>query len=188
MVDLVIGKFSYKQGPAQPGMGGQPNISGLTYVRNTSEEETFATEGFLSMTFNRDFNSFRDKGLVACTPENIKNLNFKSPLGTFSLQKIGNDWMLGETKADSVLVSTYLNQLQSINATKIDDNFSATTPDDYSCTISGDNMEAINVKAFAKNGVFKLQSSLNPSVTFESDSSGVFSRIFKQEMDFVAGE
>jgi len=140
------------------------------------------------MTFNRNFDSFRDKRLVVCTPENVRNLRFKSPLGNFDLTKQGNDWMHAGVKADSATVANYVNQLRNISASKIDDTFSVPETSDYNWVISGDNMEEIKIDGYAVNGLFKLQSSLNPNVIFESDSSGVFSKLMKYEMDFMVGE
>lgn len=188
LVDLTIGKFSYKQPPPQANFSGQNNISGLTYVRNTKEVETYATEGFLTMTFNRDFNSFRDKGVVKCTPENVKSLSFVSPEGDFTLNKLGDDWMMGEARADSISVVKYVNQLRNITASKIDDLYKATGSGDYQCTISGDNMEEIKVSAYPVNGIFKLRSSQNSNTILESDSTGVFSKLFKRADDFIAKE
>lgn len=180
LVDLMIGKFSYRQSAPQANMMGGGGISGYTYVRNYDDEATFATEGFLSMTFDRDFNSFRDKALVRAEPDNIRRIAFQTPdAGEYTLIKLEENWMIGEQAADSTEVARYLNQLRNISGATIDDDFQASGQPDYQVTIAGDNMEDIKVGAYAKDDGFRLQSSLNPGVIIESDSAGVFSRIFK---------
>lgn len=187
LVDLMIGKFSYKQLPQQPGQfNQQPNISGLTYVRNTADAETYATEGFLSMTFNRDFNSFRDKRIVETTPTNIRSIQFQTPIeGNFSLNKLGNQWTLDGVPADSTKVENYLNGLRYLSGNEIDDNFNASSGINYRLTLAGDNMQSINVTAFPQDTLFKIQSNLNPNTTFSSAANGVFDRLFKGKGTFL---
>ena len=62
VADVIIGKFSYQQ-PSNPYAQRQGKMT--TYVRITEEPEVYAVNGFLSMTFNRDINSFRNKNLVS---------------------------------------------------------------------------------------------------------------------------
>jgi hypothetical protein len=190
LVDLMIGKFSYRQSAPQANMmGGRGGISGYTYVRNYDDEATFATEGFLSMTFDRDFNSFRDKTLVRAEPDNIRRIVFRTPdAGPFTLTQSEGKWLIGEEAADSTEVARYLNQLRNISGATIDDDFQATGQPDYQVTVAGDNMEDIKVGAYAKDDGFRLQSSINPGVIIESDSSGVFSRIFKEAEAFFGEE
>jgi hypothetical protein len=99
---------------------------------------------------------------------------------------MGNDWMMGDVKADSLAVAKYLNQLRSLSATKIDDTYQPSGEGDYRCSISGDNMETLSLSAYSTNGLFKIKSSLNPTTVFESDSAGVFAKVFKVAKDFVA--
>ncbi len=192
LVDLVIGKFSYRQLPQQqqnPMMGGQPNIQAWTYVRNYDEVETYTTEGFLSMTFNQGFDSFRDKTLVKTPPGNITNVRIQTPeSGSFTLQKLGNEWRMGDVIADSAKVATYLNQFRTLTGSEVDDRFSAGGTPPYQWTISGDNMADVSITAYPDGGQFKLRSSMNPSTTFTSDSTGVFSKIFKEPLEFLNGE
>ncbi len=190
LADLVIGKFSYRQVAPQNNFGGgQNNIQGWTYVRNYEEEETYATDGFLSMSFNRDFNSFRDRKMVECNPNFVKNIRFQAPNNAgFTLSKLGDDWRMGDVLADSTKVANYLNQLRSLSGTDIDDTANPSGAGDYQWVLSGDNMADISVTAFTSPTGFNLRSSINPNTVFSSDSTGVFSQIFKQSADFVADE
>jgi len=190
LVDLMIGKFSYRQSAPQANMmGGRGGISGYTYVRNYDDEATFVTEGFLTMTFDRDFNSFRDKTLLRSEPDDIRRIAFQTPdAGAYTLTRSEAKWMIGDQAADSTAVAQYLNQLRNISGTSIDGDFQASGQPDYQVTIAGDNMEDIKVGAYVKEEEFRLQSSLNPSVIIESDSAGVFSRIFKGPNNFIKAE
>lgn len=190
LADLVIGKFSYRQAAPQNNFsGGQPNIQGWTYVRNYDEVETYATDGFLSMSFNRKFDTFRDKSLVKANPDNVKRVSIKWPgEGTFTLAKMENDWRMGDVIADSSKVAGYINQFRSLSGSEIDDTFQPSGSGDYQCTISGDNMPDVSIEAFRVDSTYRLRSSLNPSAIFVSDSSGVFSKIFKQPLHFMDTE
>ncbi len=186
MADLMVGKFSYRQPKGgQPNFGGQQQISGLTYIRSTDAEETFATEGFLSMTFNRDFNSFRNKLLMTCDPEMVRRVQMQSPAGGYTLSKPGNEWLLDGSPADSTTVMKFINGLRNVTGSAIDDHFTPSGNGAYSLTLSGDNMTEIKVNAYAKGEGFRLTSSLNPDTVIESDSSGVFGRLFEEGLSFL---
>lgn len=66
-LDIYIGKFSVKQlkpqvgGQQNPMMGGQQQPDITSYVRLHGENQTYATNGLLSMTFNRKAEDFLPK-------------------------------------------------------------------------------------------------------------------------------
>ena len=51
---MIIGKFTFKQ---------QGRIT-TSYVRLAEEDDTYATDGILSMTFNQGINTWRDKTVI----------------------------------------------------------------------------------------------------------------------------
>jgi len=185
--DFIVGKFSYKQPPAnQPNYGGQNNISGYSYVRSSGKPETFATDGFLSMIFNRDFNSFRDKTLLKLNPEYVKGVNIETPNETVRLTSIDNVWIIGSENADSTKVANYFSSLQSLNGTKMDDTYVIEGSPTHTCNIIGDNMSNILIEAYETNGIYKIKSSLNPDMIFESSAEGDdYSKIFKSKSDLL---
>ena len=49
--DMIVGKFGYNQSARK----------GLTYIRHSNEDAVYAVEGFLSLSINQGFISWRDK-------------------------------------------------------------------------------------------------------------------------------
>ncbi len=183
LANVMIGKFSFRQSPQtqQFQRGGEQSLS---YVRNFEEEETYATKGFLSSTFNRDFNSFRDKTVLKLIPTDIKTVEINTKDESLQLNHSLNGWELNGLPADSSKVVQYLNQLRHLNNPKINDHYVANGNPAYQVIYKGDNMSDIIVQSYQEGNQFNIQSSLNKGVTFQSDSTGIFKKIFKRKEDF----
>lgn len=189
--EFIVGRINFKQRPqAQPAMGGQPNISATTFVRRQGEDEVYAVEGFLAMTFNRDFAAFRNKELVKMQAgQTITAFDYEgeNPLG---VSKTATDWVANGTPVDSTKVDNYLNTLRNISGTEFADDFNVANKNNFlhkKLTLKGDNMPAIEVMAYydaSREKPFVLNSSHNPEAYFASDSTGVYQRVFKNLEDF----
>ncbi|MBI5008337.1 MAG: DUF4340 domain-containing protein, partial [Bacteroidia bacterium] len=64
LADLIVGRFTFKQADNQLSMYGRNNIQGTSYVRVNGENEVYGIDGFLSLSFNRSFNDWRDNTLA----------------------------------------------------------------------------------------------------------------------------
>lgn len=183
MVDVIVGKTTYKQvqpqGQQQQFRGQQqPQIVGLSYLRNKEDEETYATEGFLQMAFNRPFDSFRDKRIAAINGANVRNITVQTPAGSNSFTKGEAGWMIVDQPIDSASMVSWLSSLASLQGQAIDDAFNPSGNPDYAATFAGDNMDNIRISAYSTGADFRIGSSENEGVWFVSDSSGVWKNLF----------
>ncbi len=173
--NLVIGRFSFDQMAR----------SGTSFLRKSGENEVYSVDGFLSMTFNRDFNSFRNKELINLNREDITQLNLNSSsLGNYTLQKQGNDWMANGNTIDSVKMASFLSDIRFANGQNFKDDYSVSesnrihkleiiannqlTPTVISCYSSQDTIAP-----------FVIHSTVNPQAYFTSDSAGVYRKFFR---------
>ncbi|HPR32106.1 MAG TPA: DUF4340 domain-containing protein, partial [Prolixibacteraceae bacterium] len=173
IADLYIGKFRFSQ-PRQM----------ATYVRPADAKNTYATEGFLGMTFNRSANDFRSKTLIDASTDNWTQLLYTHPdHGSYTLQKQGNQWKIGDMDADSATVATYLNSLKNLRSYNLSDREEKGSPE-YRLKIEGNNMpEAIQIEAFGTGSDILLQSSLNKGALFRDSS--VVAKIFVPKEHFI---
>lgn len=180
-LDLVIGRFNYIPSQNPYGGYGQNQGTGITYVREHNRDEVYATQGFLAMTFNRNFNSWRDQTITSFTPSQVSKIVFDYPADSgFIVQKSGTGWMVGGLPADSASMANYLNRAsRKRNANFSDDNKPNGTPD-YQVTFEGENMKPVNVQAFIQaGGNYIFHSTANPDSWFNVTGDQVFKDIFK---------
>ncbi|MEM7103299.1 MAG: DUF4340 domain-containing protein [Bacteroidota bacterium] len=165
--DIVIGKFSVNQ----------QMRTFTTFARVTGEEEVYAVDGFLGMTFNRDLNSWRDKTFVKFNKGDITKITVNQSGQSLDYQKIGADWNLGGAVIDSTAMDAYLSGLALLNGADFANGFTETTPIS-TINLEGNNMQPIAVKGFTgSDGKFVFQSNLNPKAYFSSDSTGIFNNL-----------
>lgn len=189
--DFMVGRINFKQRPQQPGMpqtGGQQGISATTFVRLNGEDEVYAVEGFLGMTFNRDFSAFRNKQVLKMSPEQqITAFNFESETPA-NFNKSSGKWMLNDSKTplDTLKINNYLNTLRNISGDEFADNFDDTRKNDLlvnKLTLGGNNMlQAIEILAYYDSTQVKpfiIHSNYNPDAYFASDSTGIYAKIFQ---------
>lgn len=160
-------------------VGGLP--VGSTYFRLNDDPETFALENGLPNTFSRPFNSWRNPEFLKLDKDQLKELEFNDVDGeAFVLRKVDSVWSIGESKADASKVSQYLNSLARQNSSQFVDGFSPKDNPLHTLTIRGQEMDEVVVRAYAmaEENKFVVNSSQHPEVFVESDSVGLFKRLF----------
>ncbi|MEM1324220.1 MAG: DUF4340 domain-containing protein [Bacteroidota bacterium] len=179
LADLVIGRFAFNPQAR----------SGTSYLRLNDQPDVYAVDGFLSAGLSRGFNSFRDASLVKFNKDDITSLQFLG-MESFNLNKgPDNQWLADGNPVDSAKVANFLNNIQNVNGSNFSDGVVASALGDpvQSLSISGNNMTApIKVDCYAVSGQqqpFLLHSTLNDAY-FTSDSTGLFTRLFKPLVDF----
>ncbi len=187
MADLIVGRFTFKQVENQPGMYGRNNIQGTSYVRVNGENEVYGIDGFLSLSFNRSFNDWRDNTLSEFSENDVTNIRFIYPADSgYVLSLRDSKWFLDNNPADSANVASYLSSLSNADGQDFNDTFKPDVNPDYQVLIEGNNLLNINVKCYRlQDGTFILNSSLNPDIFFSSKADGVFSRVFKSKKDLI---
>lgn len=186
VLDLMVGRFEYLPGPGgYSGYGGQYG-TGLTYLRLFNETDVYVVKGFLAMSFNQNFNRWRNQIFLRTDKNNINLLNFEYPADSgFIAMKSDTVWIIEGITADSSLMASYLNSLSQKSNTQFTDLFKPLLSPDYQLTINGTNMAPIILKAYRKGeNEFILNSSLNPESYFISPAKGLFGTVFKSKSDF----
>ncbi|MBT3208308.1 MAG: DUF4340 domain-containing protein [Bacteroidetes bacterium] len=193
VADLMVGKFSYKQAQNQNPYQQQQQGTMTTYVRLTDEDEVYAVSGYLSMTFNREPNSFRNKMLLNADIENWTKLSFDYSLEeSFLLAKEGEKWTLNGMLTDSVETQNFLNQLAHLYSSGFVDDIEETTltNNTHSLTIEGNNFTPIDIRAYSADpeNEYIITSTENTKTYFSGKLEDLFNKIFVNKMKFFKME
>lgn len=170
LTDFVLGKFNFQQA----------SRSMSNFVRLSEDAEVYSVEGFLSSSFNQDFNNFRDRTFVKTTRENITSIRFTYPADSgFVLNDVASTWEVDGQTADSASVAGYLSGLRNITKTEFADDFSPQGKVAvYQLTISGNNMQPLTVSAYQEGEEYVLSSNLNEGAYFYQGSLQIFDKLF----------
>jgi hypothetical protein len=188
-LDMIIGRFNYQPPPGGYRGYGQQYGTGITYVRNTDDKAVYAVEGFLAMSFNQGFNSWRDQALCRLTRDQVTRVVFEYPSDTgFVAQKLDVNWTINGILADSTSMAQYLNGLSRKSHSNFADGFSPVSAPDYQVTFEGANMDPILIRAYSQPGnEVILHSSINPDSYFRATKDGLFGDIFKSSSGLISG-
>jgi len=187
-LDLMIGKFTYQQ--SNDPYGGRGNVIGTTYVRLWDEEEIYAVDGFLSMSVNREFNSWRNQVITNTRKEDVTKLIFSYPADTgFIALKNDSIWMANGEVADSLKIDQFLSSLSYKNSSEFKDDFIPSLNPDFQLTIEGNNFSPVSIQVFSiADDQYVINSSLNPGSYFQSKREGLYSDLFKSSSYFLTPE
>jgi hypothetical protein len=187
-LDMIIGRFNYQPPPGGYSGYGQNYGTGITYVRKADENEVYAVEGFLAMSFNQGFNSWRDQSISRLSAGQISKIIFDYPADSgFVAQKMEANWMIGGILADSASMAQYLSGLSRKSHTDFADGFSPVSGPDYQATFEGANMEPLLIRAFSQTeDELILHSSINPDSWFRVDRDGLFKDIFRSSSGLIS--
>ena len=167
---IIFGRFNFNQNTR----------AATSYARVGDEEDIYAVDGFMSMSFDVDFNSFRDRQLLNVSQGAIKGLQLTDVSGSnlLSMTSPGN-WTLNGTGAlDSTSMASYLSGLTNVSGNNFNDAFSPGSNPLKSLEITSDNtIGSIKLDCFKGEDGFIIKSSTNPAF-FSSDSSGIYQKIF----------
>ncbi|MEP7169562.1 MAG: DUF4340 domain-containing protein [Bacteroidota bacterium] len=179
--DMIIGKFGYDPS----------SRNGTTYIRHTNEEPVYSIEGFLSMSINQGFNSWRNRGFIHGNKDNWNNLTFTYPGdSSFVITKQNNAWMVNGDTADSTKIVNYLNGLANMQSSGFVESYTPASTPVFTLSIQGNNQSAISVQAYAADSTQKLilHSSQNADAYFSEAQSNIAGRIFVGKGSLLKGE
>jgi hypothetical protein len=188
LVDILVGKFSYKQASDPYDYNRGNNIEGTSFVRVNGEKEVYAVDGFLAIALSGQFSEWRDKSFIRCKKEDVLKVTFSFPGdSSYVLMKKDSFWIAGDLKADPTSVTDYLNALGSINGQDFKDGYVPVSNPVYQINVEGNNLLNLTVKCFPSDGTddYILNSSLNPDAYFVSKKDGIFNQIFKSRIHFL---
>jgi hypothetical protein len=178
--ELTLGRFTYNQATRKP----------TTYVRVDNEKEVYAVEGYLSMTFNREINSLRDKNLFRCNQNDLRQITFNYPAdSSFTVTKEGNSWLMNGVPVDSTRMAGYLSTVSYLVGGEFRDDFTPAmaTAEPLKVILTGENMKPVEIKAYRDDQGTILNSSENSTTFFAGDQSQLYLRIFQGKGYFFPG-
>lgn len=172
VADLIFGKFDYNQ----------QTQKAASYVRLAGKDKVYAVDGYLSMTFDRDRESFRDRSLILADQLQWTRVTYSYPGdSSFVLQKDeAGYWTTDGMQIDSIACANYLASMARLGGTVFVDEFDPSqNTASHSITFEGENMDVITLDAYLAAPVHGhvLVSSQNPS-TVMSGNNGLFDRVF----------
>jgi hypothetical protein len=188
-LDMIIGRFNYQPPPGGYSGYGQQYGTGITYVRNSDEDEVYAVEGFLAMSFNQGFNNWRDQTICRLTKDQITKVVFEYPADSgFVAQKLDVNWTINGILADSTSMAQYLNGLSRKSHGDFADGFSPLSNPLYQVTFEGMNMAPLLIRVYSQVGdELILHSTINPESYFRITRDGLFKDIFKSSAGLISG-
>jgi hypothetical protein len=180
VADFIVGKFDMNQ----------QTRTFTSFIRLNDENNIYAVDGFLSMTFNQNMDAFRDKKLVNFNTQDITEFSINTEAGSQTYSKLVGNWSTTEgIILDSTKVATYLNGVSNLNGKDFINDFSAATPS-KSVIFKGNNISTpiiVNCYDHVGEKPFVFHSNLNEEAYFLSDSSGIFATLFKTTEEFLSG-
>lgn len=175
LADFYIGKFSVNQQAQQI----------TSYFRVDGKDDVFAVIGMAGMMLGQGSDSYRNKKVLDLDISNIEALNYEGD-AVYQVRKSNNQWLLDDGfPLDTAKVQNFLMNLRQMNGesfVEFDENLNS---DKLlkKLTINGNNLEAPVVVRCWKDDTaakpFIIQSSQFPDSYFSSDSTRLFTRIFK---------
>jgi hypothetical protein len=189
-LDLVVGRFQYQPPPQnQYNPYGQSSGTGKTYIRLSGEKEVYATDGYLAMSINQDFNRWRDQRVTQLNRARVSKIIFDYPADSgFVAERNDAGWMVAGIMADSASMAGYLNRVSRKTLREYADGFQPAGDPDFRVSFEGDNMSPQQVRAYKQEGdKVVLNSSINPDTWFRTGRSGVFSDLFPGSEKLLSG-
>jgi hypothetical protein len=180
-LDLVVGRFQYQPPPQNSYNPYQRNqVSGKTYIRLTEEKEIYAVEGFLAMSLNQPFQSWRDKTVTDFRSSNLTRVSFDYPADSgFVAQKNEGGWMVAGIMADSASMASWVNGVARKSHREFADGFQPAGEPDFRVSFEGDNMSPQMVGAYIEeDGQVILNSSVNAGTWFSTTTDDLFADLF----------
>jgi|GEM_PF-830599 len=181
VAELAIGGFRFNQ-QAQ---------TASTYVRKGDKPEVYLIDGFAGLALKARFEQFRDKKLIKSDATDLTLLEWMNALG--SKQKINKEdgawYYAGMEAVDSTSFNAYLGGLVNAQGTTFSD---LTSTQDLTLaeqlTLFGNNMNQPTIISVFHNPdtlmPFLIHSTANPEALFNSDSTGLYKKIFTDLRQF----
>ena len=176
LADFVIGKFNFQQSTRTM----------TTSVRLSNSDEVYTVQGYLSSTFNRKTDDFRNKSFIKTTTADLTKITFSYPAdSSFVLSKQSNGWQLDGMAADSLRVNQYLTGLANVSMKEFENGFEPSLHEKlYEITIDGNNMNSITVTGYSGDNGLVLNSTLNEHAYFKQGSFNPLDQLFASKHKF----
>jgi len=181
VADILVGGFRFDQATR----------TASSYVRKSDRPEVYVIDGFAGMGLKARFDQFRNKQLLNVKPEDVTKLEWSDAVGNKQvLQKEDGAWYYAGMEAlDSTSFDAFLSALVATQGSSLSD---LSSTDGLTLaeklTITGNNMtQPTIISAYAQADTlspFLIHSTFNPMSIFNSDSVGLYKRIFADLRQF----
>lgn len=177
VLDLILGRF---------GIHGQQQFH--TFVRLSQDDEVYAANDFMGVSFPSDPKGFRNSRFLQIRSDSITQITFNYPGDSaFILKKSDDAWIIASDRADSASVASYLSGLRYLNAADFVDDVDPAiliNPTLSARIESADMPEDVLLEAYSHPAYgYILHSSYNPKAYFSDDN--LVTRIFKGQIEFL---
>lgn len=168
-LDLVIGRF---------GVQGQRSF--YTFVRLYEENEVYAADNFMGISFGTEPSDYRNKQVISLTKDSIAEIRFQYPAdSSFTMIRTDSKWVVNDQTTDSTATASYLSDISYVNNSNFVDEVtpaSLVSPTMSAVFVLNNNMET-TIKAF-QHPVHQwiIQSSSNPENYYSG--SELFNELF----------
>ena len=174
-LDLILGRF---------GVHGQQQFH--TFVRLFEDDEVYAANDFMGISFPSDPKGFRNSRFLQITSDSITQVTFNYPGDSaFILNKSMDQWYIGNNQADSAMTASFLSGLRYLNGSDFVDGVesAALINPTLSVLIQANGMsEEVKLEAYSHPLYgYILHSSYNPKAYFSDES--MLTKIFKSQSE-----
>lgn len=179
LIDLLIGKFKYDQ----------QTRTASSYVRPAGKNEVYSTDGFSSINISDNISTYRIKDLAGFDPEEVNSIKYFHGNSQSELTRQGKDWTYGNVVVDSTKIAGFLSSMSNIKGSKfldLNENWHKPLVSDSLVFSLPD--KSVNIVAYPDTTVssgFVLHGSVNEKAYFDSDSTGLYKRIFGKFDDLL---
>jgi hypothetical protein len=168
-LDLVIGRF---------GVQGQRSF--YTFVRLFEENEVYAADNFMGISFGTESSDYRNKQVLSLTTDSISEIRFQYPSDSaFTMLKADSLWIVNGQVTDSAATASYMSDIRYVNNSNfVDDvNPGSLVSPTMSMVIAQNGEADVTVKAF-QHPIHKwiVNSSTNPESYFAD--TALFEELF----------
>lgn len=174
-LDLVLGRF---------GMHGQQQFH--TFVRLFEDDEVYAANNFMGISFPSDPKGFRNSRFLQITSDSITQVTFNYPGDSaFIMNKSADKWYIGNNPTDSANTASFLSGLRYVNGSDFVDDVepAALINPTLSVMIQAKGQpDDVVLEAYSHPLYgFILHSSYNPKAYFSDNS--LMTKIFKSQSE-----
>jgi hypothetical protein len=177
VLDLILGRF---------GVHGQQQFH--TFVRLYQDDEVYAANNFMGISFPSDPNGFRNSRFLQIVSDSITQVTFNYPADSAYVMNKSDVWYIGDIPADSAKTASFLSGLRYVNGSDfVDDVESAALINPTLSVIikSSDLSEDVLLEAYShpKYG-YIMHSSYNTKAYFSDEN--LMTKVFKSKSEFLS--
>lgn len=184
VADFVVGTFKFDQATR----------TASSYLRPSDEDDVHLVDGFITMSFNQQFDAFRNSQLVKLNREDVLKITQTMGGEAYAISKNPADglWYLGGMEQlDSTTAAQYIGQITNVFGSEFADGEPAGEPVRVLEIMANNLVSPVILSCYSvvdTSRPFVVHSSANPENWFASDSAGLYTRLFGKFDDLLKTE